>query len=900
MSLTLKVSFVVLVLGHFSRFARACEGACITDTTKAFIGNYSLYHINPVFDSLADMIHSKILSDRPISDVHALIAPINSHWHNTIYDQTEKAIFPGYFHGKCQRVIDGVYKNPVGCPNPDCPVVCGTPGSMVHFYDKLVSIVFEVMQKSLHTSLPTSGTAFERLEQAVLSLATSSSHRRSSLYARAFNNKPKAVSTLPIQFLDPISEQGSSSGQKPRSVESGENQDNLPLGLSKGLGGNERSLPLGGVLSSVSQPTASLLGRRGLPVDPTELASSVLEGLPVDPSTLLGGRSLPVDPTTLASGLLDGLPINPTTLLGGRSLPVDPTTLASSLLEGLPVNPSTLLGGRSLPVDPTELASSVLEGLPVNPSTLLGGRSLPVDPTTLASGLLDGLPINPTTLLGGRSLPVDPTTLASSLLEGLPVNPSTLLGGRSLPVDPSTLASGLLEGLPVNPTTLLGERSLPVDPTTLASGLLEGLPINPTTLLGGRSLPVDPTTLASGLLKGLPVNPSTLIGERSLPVDPSTLASGLLEGLPVNPTTLLSERSLPVDPTTLASSLLEGLPIKPTTLLGERSLPVDPSSLLSTLPVKPEDVIEKNEMPKPLQSYTGSKKLPMDVKKVVPIPSLPVLSNRSNRRRSLPIDPETLEKLTQITNEKNPLPLGRKPAGLPIDTAKDVDAKKILSKVDDLKHQDLTQLPSSRLVKDVTQRESALPLDTLPEKVKSAVKKLPLTRRSRFRRVLRSGLFDDEEKQAKGDSPATTEDKEEGASNSEEKDNGSATTEDQENSPVSEIDDKPEDEQTNGEDEPMIAASNNSSDADPTRRLAKREPQLELPQIADANLGMIVGSPLSILSKRRLSHISDQEISISLKKIIEECNRKFKEGCGSNLEKCRWDKSMKEFILSFP
>lgn len=105
-----------------SLFFCVCIGACISDTTNAFIGNYSMYHINPVFNAVSDMIHSKILPDRPIHEVRQLIAPINSHWHNTIYDQTEKAIFPGYFHGKCQRVIDGVLKDPEGCPNPDCPV----------------------------------------------------------------------------------------------------------------------------------------------------------------------------------------------------------------------------------------------------------------------------------------------------------------------------------------------------------------------------------------------------------------------------------------------------------------------------------------------------------------------------------------------------------------------------------------------------------------------------------------------------------------------------------------------------------------------------------------------------------------------------------------------------------
>lgn len=60
----------------------------------------------------------------------------------------ENAIFPGYFHGKCQR--DGV--EPPGCPNPDCPVVCGTPGSLVHFYSKLRFIAFNATKHMLEES----------------------------------------------------------------------------------------------------------------------------------------------------------------------------------------------------------------------------------------------------------------------------------------------------------------------------------------------------------------------------------------------------------------------------------------------------------------------------------------------------------------------------------------------------------------------------------------------------------------------------------------------------------------------------------------------------------------------------------------------------------------------------
>jgi len=92
----------------------------------------------------------------------------------------ETAIFPRYFHGKCQR--DGV--EPPGCPNPDCPVVCGTPGSLIHFYPKLCSIAFNetyYMLKSLTT--PGSG-AYEQVEKAVLADVSRSTPRMLRIYPR--------------------------------------------------------------------------------------------------------------------------------------------------------------------------------------------------------------------------------------------------------------------------------------------------------------------------------------------------------------------------------------------------------------------------------------------------------------------------------------------------------------------------------------------------------------------------------------------------------------------------------------------------------------------------------------------------------------------------------------------
>ena len=75
-----------------------------------------------------------------------VLQPILSAFEDKCYDAVEQAFFPGLFHGKCQR--NGV--EPAGCPNPSCPVICGTPGSIVYHYDsKGVYASFEAVGKLL-------------------------------------------------------------------------------------------------------------------------------------------------------------------------------------------------------------------------------------------------------------------------------------------------------------------------------------------------------------------------------------------------------------------------------------------------------------------------------------------------------------------------------------------------------------------------------------------------------------------------------------------------------------------------------------------------------------------------------------------------------------------------------
>lgn len=108
-----------------------------------------------------------------------------SAYHKMAYQSLETAIFPDFFHGKC---LDADDKVPPNCPNPDCPIVCGTPGSLVHFYSKLRWIVFNETYHTLE-KLSTPGTdAYQQVEQSVLAAAdggASNDYPRRS-YSRVF------------------------------------------------------------------------------------------------------------------------------------------------------------------------------------------------------------------------------------------------------------------------------------------------------------------------------------------------------------------------------------------------------------------------------------------------------------------------------------------------------------------------------------------------------------------------------------------------------------------------------------------------------------------------------------------------------------------------------------------
>lgn len=111
------------------------------------------------------------------------LLPVLAYYKNISYSSMETAIFPSYFHGKCQR--NGV--DPVGCPNPDCPVVCGTPGSLVHFYSKLQYIAFNETTSLLGSLCSPGSDTYAEVERTVLRDASRPA-RRMLRYTRSMTH----------------------------------------------------------------------------------------------------------------------------------------------------------------------------------------------------------------------------------------------------------------------------------------------------------------------------------------------------------------------------------------------------------------------------------------------------------------------------------------------------------------------------------------------------------------------------------------------------------------------------------------------------------------------------------------------------------------------------------------
>ncbi|KAI0918367.1 hypothetical protein AcW1_009729 [Taiwanofungus camphoratus] len=159
------------------------------------------------------------------STTYKYLSPILEAYHKQSYDGMEHAIFPSYFHGKCQQ--NGV--NPPGCPNPDCPVVCGTPGSLVHFYPVLRYLAFNQTRYLLGILSAPDSDAYKLVEQSIMDASQAHSRRMSRIFSRSVIKSASKTAPGPTSDFG----SGSGSGVNPVSNSSPGHEVLVPLFVKK-------------------------------------------------------------------------------------------------------------------------------------------------------------------------------------------------------------------------------------------------------------------------------------------------------------------------------------------------------------------------------------------------------------------------------------------------------------------------------------------------------------------------------------------------------------------------------------------------------------------------------------------------------------------------------------------
>ncbi|KAK7058433.1 hypothetical protein VNI00_002067 [Paramarasmius palmivorus] len=171
------VSLLMLTLLAFTTFAHACEELCKNGTTDELVKKFW-----PIIDDVFTQ------AERDIG-VSKCLQPMRIAYNDTVSESIKHDVFK-LFKGKCQR--NGV--EPEGCPNPSCPVICGTPGSMCYHYDKLEDLAFNAVHSILYNITQPTSPVFQ---QVYSSIARSKS-RRETAYMRF---QPRAYAPdLPLPF----------------------------------------------------------------------------------------------------------------------------------------------------------------------------------------------------------------------------------------------------------------------------------------------------------------------------------------------------------------------------------------------------------------------------------------------------------------------------------------------------------------------------------------------------------------------------------------------------------------------------------------------------------------------------------------------------------------------------
>ncbi|KAL4257579.1 hypothetical protein AB1N83_010217 [Pleurotus pulmonarius] len=161
----------------------ACEGECIVGITNAWMGNFTYGPLRQV----AFAFHAELQKLVPCPDKipgYYGTPLLEDFAKDGLYDKMSDAIFSNFFHGKC---VDAEGNTPPGCPNPSCSVVCGTPGSLVFYYEKLSSIALGIARAHLEAILGPNSPTRKRLETLFMREARV---RRSYIRGRAGSASP--------------------------------------------------------------------------------------------------------------------------------------------------------------------------------------------------------------------------------------------------------------------------------------------------------------------------------------------------------------------------------------------------------------------------------------------------------------------------------------------------------------------------------------------------------------------------------------------------------------------------------------------------------------------------------------------------------------------------------------
>ncbi|KAL0067514.1 hypothetical protein AAF712_005505 [Marasmius tenuissimus] len=160
-------SLLFLSLCALSLFVTACEEVCMNGTVEETMRRYHAV-VEPHFARKVSQLylclddHESIAQQEQELQVPRALDPLRQAFQLDSPGALHRYIFK-FFRGKCQR--NGI--EPEGCPNPDCPSRCGTPGSMVHFYPTFRRLAFTAVRDTIKNQTEVGSSVYKQIQARV-------------------------------------------------------------------------------------------------------------------------------------------------------------------------------------------------------------------------------------------------------------------------------------------------------------------------------------------------------------------------------------------------------------------------------------------------------------------------------------------------------------------------------------------------------------------------------------------------------------------------------------------------------------------------------------------------------------------------------------------------------------